>query len=250
MNEVIRLMHKTHSERNFSDREIPDEDLDAVLQASVRAATASAMQAYSIIVLRDRERMEAVCGYAGSRVLVFCADQNRNDDLARSLGMETGRTPGIQALLTAGVDAILAAQNACLAGQSLGIDSFFTNGTFRKNPAEVATLLDLPETGCLPLICLVMGYAKDEGGAVVEKGRWHGEGLIHEERYQRLAPEAIERQLEQYDDPSRHLGLGFDWRAMGFSHYHEWLYKNWLGALGASGPSPLLETLKQAGYLC
>lgn len=250
MNEILKLMARTHSERNFSDREIPEHDLDAVLQAAVRAATASAMQSYSIIVLREREQMKAVCGYAGSRLLVFCVDQNRNDDLARALGVPVGNTPGVQALLTSAVDTILAAQNACLAGQSLGIDSFFTNGIYRKDLAEVASILGLPDTGCLPLICLVMGYAEGKQTPVTLKGRVCGEGLIHEGRYQRLSAAAIQRQIACHDDPEMHLGVGFDWRAEGFSHYHEWLYRKWLGGISATGASPLLETIRRAGYLC
>ena len=39
----------------------------------MRAANASNMQCYSIVVVRDRQMMQKLCGYRGSRLLLYLA---------------------------------------------------------------------------------------------------------------------------------------------------------------------------------
>ena len=52
MNETIKTIHSLRTiHGDFSDKKIPDSDFDAILDASVRAANASARQSYSIIVI-------------------------------------------------------------------------------------------------------------------------------------------------------------------------------------------------------
>ena len=75
-NDTLRTIHSlrtTHGD--FSDREIRDADIEAVLAAAVRAANASNAQNYAIIVIRDRVVMkEESGGYSGAVALVFCVD--------------------------------------------------------------------------------------------------------------------------------------------------------------------------------
>ena len=50
---------------NFLDQPLPDPTLQTILKASVRAANASNMQSYSIVVVKDRKTMKGVCTYQG-----------------------------------------------------------------------------------------------------------------------------------------------------------------------------------------
>ena len=78
MNETLNTLHSLRSiHGNFSDQEITDEDLRTILNASVRAANASARQSYSIVVVEDHDVMRQLCGYVGSKLLLFCVDYNR-----------------------------------------------------------------------------------------------------------------------------------------------------------------------------
>lgn len=68
---------------NFLNKEIPDAEVQQILQASIRAANASNMQSYSIIVVKDRALMKQVCTYQGGCMFLYCVDSNRLKDSAK-----------------------------------------------------------------------------------------------------------------------------------------------------------------------
>ena len=89
MNETLKTIHSLRTiHGNFSDRQVSDEDLEMILNASVRAANAGNMQTYSIVVVKDREKMKQVCTYQGSCMLLYCVDHTRLKDCAELLGHE------------------------------------------------------------------------------------------------------------------------------------------------------------------
>src|SRR5258708_7803753 len=65
-------------------------------------------------------------------------------------------TPYFEAFLVAAVDAALAAQNATVAAESLGLSMVYI-GALRNNPAGVGRLLDLPP-GAMALFGMCVGY--------------------------------------------------------------------------------------------
>lgn len=243
---TIHDLHTTHG--NFADRPLPDADLQTVLDASVRAGSASNMQSYSIIVVTDREMMKNVCGYQSSALLLYCIDTNRMTDLACHLGCRFSVDPAWLGT-TGAVDTIMAAQTAVLAAQSLGIDSLFTNGIHRGDPERVFKALDLPERNCLPLIALLLGYA--DKPAAKRKGRLSGPGIVHHGKYHRLSATACDAVVAEYDDPRRHLGLIKDWRKKGSAHYLEWLFTKWARPFDAATepPSAMSGTLHKHGFI-
>lgn len=243
---TIRGLRSTHG--NFSDREIPEEQLQTILQSSLRAANASNMQNYSIVVVRDRAVMKQLCGYRGSRLLVYCADHNRMMASAAALGHSYA--PGdAPSFLTATVDTALAAQTAAIAARSLGIDYLLTNGIHRGDMARVWKLLELPEKHCFPIIALVLGYPTEEPDHL--KGRLDGPGIIHDGKYHRPTAEELATIAQRYDDPATHLALNEDWAKAGHKHFFDWLFTAWIGRSPrpAGQTSQMLELLKRSGYL-
>lgn len=243
---TIRGLRTIHG--NFSDQEIPEDRLQTILQASLRAANASNMQNYSIVVLRDRQVMKEVCGYRGSRTLVFLADNNRMMASARSLGH--GYAPDdVTNLVTSIVDTTLAAQTAAIAARSLGIDTLLTNGVHRGDMERLWKLLDLPPTHCFPVIALVLGYPTQEPAHL--KGRYDGPGIIHEGKYHRPSDEELAEITRRYDDPATHLALNDDWAKDGDKHFFDWLFTKWVGRFPrpAGQPTQMLQLLKRSGYL-
>lgn len=231
---------------NFNDRDISDQDLESILGASVRAASASNRQTYSIIVLDDRELMRELCGYQGSRALLFCVDYQRLMALARHLGHDY--TPdGATAFVTGSVDTILAAQNAALAASSLGIDSLFTNGIHRKDIHHLYHRLNLPEKYCFPLIMLVLGYPTVEPQHL--RGRVQGPGIIHRGTYQPLSQADLNKMVQTYDDPSTHLGMSEAWQKDGFQHYLDWFFTAWTSPRNLEKEKEVVDLLTQAGFL-
>jgi nitroreductase len=250
MNTVIKTIRSLRSiHGNFLDQPLPEPALQTILQASLRAASASNNQSYSIIVIKDRKMMGDICGYRGSCLLLYCADYNRLEASAESLGYHYD--PGtIEDLVIATINASLAAQTAVIAAKSLGIDSLLTNGVHRGDMERHWKLLDLPPTHCFPVIALVLGYPTQE--PAYRKGRLDGVGVIHEEKYHRLTKAEVEEITRKYDDKQRHLGLVEDWDTQGHKHYLDWFFKAWMGV--DAKPAAALETLmlrrlKRCGFI-
>lgn len=245
---TIRGLRTIHG--NFTDQEIPEETLQAILQASVRAANASNMQCYSIVVVRDRQMMQKLCGYRGSRLLLYLADHNRLAASARSLG-HAYQPDDVTAFVTALIDTTLAAQTAAIAARSCGVDYLLTNGVHRGDMERHWKLLDLPKEHCFPVIALVLGYPAKEPASL--KGRLDGTGVIHEGKYHHVTPEEAEEITRIYDDESRHLGLdyGGNWRVDGHKHYLDWMFTEWMGrpAKRTGTPTQMLDLIKRLGYL-
>jgi nitroreductase len=231
---------------NFQDQPLPESALQTILQATVRSANTSNMQNYSIVVVKDRERMKQVCTYQGGCLLVYCVDYTRMKTLAEHLGYSFC-PDDMNCFCLASIDAILAVQTAAITARSLGIDYLITNGIHRGDMARVWKLLGLPAKHCFPLIAMVLGYPTEE--PAFKKGRLNGPGVIHHEKYHRLTKEEAEEMVRQYDDPARHLALE-GWKAGQSPHYLDWVFTQWWPA-----PKPpeqetqILRFLKRSGFV-
>jgi len=242
---TIRSLRTIHG--NFLDKPLPESTLQTILQASTRAANASNMQSYSIVVVKDRAKMKAVCTYQGSCMLLYCVDFNRLRASAESLGYSYF-PDNIEEFVTASINASLAVQTAVIAAKSMGIDSLITNGIHRGDMERVWTLLDLPRTYCFPLIAVVLGYPTEE--PPYPKGRLDGPGVSHYENYHRLTKEEVADITRQYDDKERHLALNENWKAQGYSHYMDWWFKDWLQASKPTDrETQMLRFLKRSGFV-
>ncbi len=248
-NETLRTIHRLRSTHgNFADRTIPDETLQTILRASVRAAGASNNQSYSIIVVKDPQMMKDLCGYAGSCLLLFCADYNRMKATAAALGYDY--QPGtVVDFVNAAINTLLVVQTAVIAARSLGVDSLLTNGVHRGDIERHWKLLDLPATHCFPLLALVLGYADRE--PAYRTGRLDGLGVIHEGKYHTPTKAEVDDLIRQYDDKERHLGLNTDWDKQGYPHYLDWYFRAWVGRNLKPGTkeTQMLRLLKRSGFI-
>lgn len=244
--ETIGRLRTTHG--NFTDQPIGEEKLKLILDATVRAANASNMQSYSIIVVKDRAKMKAVCGYQASCLLVYCVDHNRLKASAEALNHPY--FPGnMNSFITSSTNTILAVQTAAIAARSLGIDYLITNGLHRGDMKRQWDLLDLPEEHCYPLIALLLGYPTQEPEQ--KKGRLTDTGIIHHEKYHALTPKQANEVIAEYDDPDKHLALNNAWKNQGHKHYLDWLFTAWLrgSAKPTTSETQMLALLKRSGYV-
>jgi len=242
---TIQRLRTIHG--NFLDKPLPDSALQTILQASVRAANASNMQSYSIVVVKDRAKMKEVCTYQGSCMLLYCVDFNRLKASAEHLGYAYF-PDNMTAFVTASINTALAVQTAAIAARSLGIDYLITNGIHRGDMERVWRLLDLPANYCFPLIAMVLGYPTTEPAH--PKGRLDGLGVIHYEQYHRLTKDEVAEIMRQYDDPERHLALEEGWKAKGYKHFLDWYFKEWLGdAKPTEKETQMLRLLKRSGFV-
>lgn len=231
MNETIEIIESLKTVRNFSDKNIPEEHLTLILESCVNAATASARQTYSIIVVDDKEIMKEI-GYVGNKMLVFCVDFNRVIDEAEYLGFQYNHGVPIVDFITGSIDTNLAAQTAAISAKSLNVDSFFSNCVHRGNISRIYDLLNLPEKYCFPMIALILGYSVEKKSKLTSKGRLSGPGIIHFSKYQRLNNEGLKNIVLEYDSQDKHfLSLIDGWREKGYNHYLEYFYEKWCGCL-------------------
>lgn len=191
MNEVIRQLSARRSVRAFEDRDIPEEAVRAILTAAAMAPTAGNQQLYTILRITDPallERLSESCDHqpfiAKSRLaLLFCADCLKWYEAFRLAGCEP-RKPGEGDLLLAVDDALIAAQNAVTAAESLGIGSCYI-GDIMENAELHRELLGLPEY-VFPAALLVFGYPTPQQRARPKPERADLRYIVCENRYHRL----------------------------------------------------------------
>lgn len=245
-NETLRTISSLRTiHGDFSDKEIPDADIEQVLGASVRAASASAMQSYSIVVVRDKDVQQKMCGFRGSCALLYFLDYTRSIVTAKRLGNDFAPAD-MEWFVTGSTNTMLAVQTAVIAAKSLGIDSLITNGVHRGDMERLWVTLGLPRKYCFPLVAVVLGYAAKE--PPYQKGRLNGPGIVHRGTYHQLTGEESDAIIRQYDDKSRHLGLVEDWDTK-HKHYLDWLHREWLGRNRQAGETQILKRVRLAGFV-
>jgi len=167
MNKTTQLLRSHRSIRKFKDKPVSDELINEIVLCAQAAATSSNIQATTIIRVRDEEKRERLAEVAGGQsyvttagaFLVFCADLNRSKLACQMQGGEfsEGMT---EHFIIATADVALAAQNAVIAAESLGLGICYIGG-LRNKPEEVADLLALPDQ-VYPVFGLCIGYADQD----------------------------------------------------------------------------------------
>jgi nitroreductase len=87
LNETIKTIKELHSVRKFRSDDISDEDMDLILDCSIRAGNSGNRQVYSIIVVKDPVLLKKYF-YSANRALVFLVDFNRCVNLAKHLNFD------------------------------------------------------------------------------------------------------------------------------------------------------------------
>ncbi len=199
-NEVLRQLKERKSVRAFSDRELAEDTVRAILTAASNAPTAGNQQLYTILRITDpalKEALSESCDHQpfiakAPLVLVFCADCKKWYDAYRSVGCEA-RLPGVGDLLLAVDDALVAAQNAVTAAWSLGVGSCFI-GDIMENTEMQRRLLHLPEY-VFPAAMLVFGYPTEQQQNRPKPPRAALEFLVQENTYAPLDAAALRQML-------------------------------------------------------
>ncbi|MEG2070572.1 MAG: nitroreductase family protein [Bacteroidales bacterium] len=204
MNSTIETMLNHRSIRKFCDRKIEKENLELILKAACNGSTMGNLQLYSIIITQDKEMMQKMAPFHHHQpiatnaplILTFCADFNRFNQYCHYRNTETEAYNNLQSYHWAVTDALIAAQNACVAAESLGLGLCWL-GTITFNPDQFIEALHLPEN-VIPVACIAMGYA-DEQPELTDKLPL--EALIHYETYHHYSKSDIDklyREKEQH----------------------------------------------------
>lgn len=245
MNETLKNISnlKTTRSNNFSENKISNEDLEIILQSSVRAPNASNRQSYSIIILNENEREEL--GLKGDKVLLYVIDFYRHECLKKYLGSSVS-FEHFQPFMTGIIDVSLAIQNAVIAANSLNIGYLVTNDTYTKDLEKIFTLFQLPQKGCFPLLYLCLGYPEDK--TMKQKSRIDINHIVHSGIYRDYSQDEIKLILNEYNNYE--LELFTNWKEKGYEYYLDWFYSKWTPALEKKEKSlKLLSTIKSIGFI-
>ena len=187
-NEHIALLLSHRSIRGYRPDALPDSTLETLVAAAQSAATSSNLQTWSVIAVTDPDKKAALAKVASNQkhieqcplFLVWVADLSRNQRLGAQEGVTLETLPYQETFLVAAIDAALAAQNATVAAESLGLSCVYI-GALRNNPPEVARIVGLP-TGAFGVFGMCVGYASTTAASEV-KPRLPQDVVLHYNTY-------------------------------------------------------------------
>jgi nitroreductase len=181
----MELLNKHVSIRNFKKDAIDDKLINSIIYSGSRASTTGNMQLYSVVVTKSDEQKDKLLPLHFNQpvaknapvLLTFVADFNRF-----SLWCEQNKAnPGydnFMSFYTASIDALLVAQNVCVAAENNGLGIVYL-GTTTYNAKEIINVLELPQL-TFPVTTIAIGYPEEVPELT---DRIPLKGIIHNETY-------------------------------------------------------------------
>lgn len=187
-NDTIAILLNHRSVRGYKPDPVPAGTLEMLVAAAQSAATSSNMQWTSVVAITDPAKKKVLAEIAGNQkhieqcplYLCWITDMSRNSAIGQAERTELKVMPWLETFLVASVDVALAAQNAVVAAESIGLGTVYI-GAMRNDPERVAKLLGLPPQ-CFVLFGLCVGYATEQAAGEV-KPRMPQPMMLHHERY-------------------------------------------------------------------
>ena len=203
---VIETIHQHRSIRKYKPDPVPEELLEEILTAGIRASSSGNMQTYSIVVTRElRLREQLYKAHSDQEMvleapilLTFCADFHRMRHWLR-LSHAPDNFGNFMSFMVAAIDAILVSQNVALAAESNGLGICYLGSTL-ANCDQVGRILKLPDN-VVPVVGFTLGYPNEDPAP---RDRLPLEGLVHHETYQDYTDDQIreiyrKREVEGWD---------------------------------------------------
>lgn len=182
MNKVIDLLKSHRSIRKFLNKKIEEEKVKVIIEAAQSASTSSFLQTCTIIRVENKLTLKEISKIKDMELLsqrqpesaqienqdyivscglflVFCADLYRLKFISdlKNCNIKIGN---IESLIVATVDTAIAAQNAMIAAESLGLGGVYV-GAIRNNPQKMCELLNIPKY-VFPIFGMSLGYPAQE----------------------------------------------------------------------------------------
>ncbi len=211
MNETIRIIKNRKSLRSYENKEISREDTDMIIHGATRAPTAGNMMLYSIIEVDDQKKKEALVKTCDDQpfiakaplVLIFLADFQRWVDTFQAYSVpeyckENNLDyiePQEADLLLACCDALIAAQNAVITAESMGIGSCYI-GDIMENIEIHREMFNLPPY-VFPITMLCFGYYKQKDKNKKPRSRFPQKFIHHKGEYQHFNREDFDEMFQE-----------------------------------------------------
>ena len=184
--------------RRYTDQDVPDSLLDALLAAAQSAPAKSDLQQFSVVVMRDRPRIKQIADWIGTMdwiatapvFLVWCGDMRRGQRLCAMHDMPHANN-NMDTFLNTAVDCSLAMAQFMTAADAVGLGTCPISYV-RSHIERVSPLLGLP-SGVYPVAGLAIGWPVFRRPVAM---RLPPSVVIHRERYN---DSALETDIAAYD---------------------------------------------------
>ncbi|MDC9837550.1 NADPH-dependent oxidoreductase [Rhizobium binxianense] len=200
-NETVDTLLSHRSVRHYLPAPVPHEAVELAIAAAQSAPSSSNLQAWSVVAVEDAGRRSRLNAVAGNQrqiaqaplLLIWLADLARPRAIATERGSTADGLDYIESFVLGVIDAALAAQNAVVALESLGLGTCYI-GAIRNDPETVSRELSLPD-GVFPVFGLTVGFPDPAVPAGV-KPRLAQSTVLHRETYR---PELRQDDLADYN---------------------------------------------------
>lgn len=246
-NAALETILSHRSVRTYLPKPVPESALKLIVAAAQSAPTSSSLQAWSVVAVEDPDRKAKLAELASPNpqilsaplFLVWLADLSR----LRKITAERGKTGEgldyLESFLLAAIDAALAAQNALVALESLGLGCCYI-GAMRNHPEEVGRVLGLPpET--FAVFGMTVGYP-DPSVETEMKPRLPQSIVLHHEQYR---ADLGETDLSAYDDVMRSFQTGQGMAVRGWTNV---VANRIADAAALKGRHVLLDVVRRMGF--
>jgi nitroreductase len=203
INPLLRIINERRSIRAYSSRKLTEEEINSIIHCALRAPTAGNMMFYSIIQVNDQAMKEKLVKTCDNQpliakaplVLLFLADMQRWWDYFKIFNIDAQceeksikfKTPQESDLLLACCDALIAAQNAVIGAEALGIGSCYI-GDIMENYEVHRDMFDLPRW-VFPITLICFGYPKGDKEKIPLTTRFPKKYICFTNHYKRLSSE-------------------------------------------------------------
>jgi len=204
-NQVIEQQLNRRSVRDFTGESVKDEDLSLILKAAQQAPNAFNAQFVSLIVTREKDKIQKIAKLAGDQPQVAGADVfitvvvdfKRGALVADMVNKESQLESSAEGIIGGALDAGIMLSALESAINSLGYGSTIIGG-IRNDPEGMVSLLELP-TKTFPIAGITIGVP-DESKASLVRPRLPLESFAMAEKYD---VNVVKEGIVQHDKASR-----------------------------------------------
>lgn len=247
MSPMLETVLGHRSVRRYSDAPLPAGTIEALVAAGQSASTSSNLQTWSVVAVESSAGRRAIAHLAGNQahileaplMLVWIADLARLHSVATIAGGQPEALDYLELFLTACIDASLAAQNAAVAAEALGLGIVYI-GAVRNRPSEMAALLHLPDR-CFAVFGMCVGLPAPDGAGAI-RPRLPQQAVLHRECY---GDSTSAEMIDRYDGLMRQF---YHEQAMRDERWSEKSARRVRGPSSMSGRHALSAILRRMGF--
>lgn len=247
-NDTLEVLLSHRSVRAYLPDPLPDGTIETLVAAAQSASSSSNLQCWSVVAVENPARKARLAALASAQkyivqaplFLVWLVDLARLDGIAADRGISPEALAYFESFMFGAVDCALAAQNAVIAAESLGLGCVYI-GAIRNHPVEVATELALPPN-VFALVGLVVGHPDPEVTTGI-KPRLPQEAVLFREQY--ASGPAERAAIASYDTTMRVFQAE---QGMKVQDWTEQALNRVKNAPGHDGRARLRDALEKLGF--